>query len=65
MKATKIPPLFTISRYYWMVAILLFLMGILIYRAVQLHISNQEFLQNQGNARVIRNIPIAAHRGML
>jgi len=65
MKATKIPPLFTISRHYWMVAILLFLMGILIYRAVQLHISNQEFLQNQGNARVIRNIPIAAHRGML
>jgi len=65
MKATKIPPLFTISRHYWMVAILLFLIGILIYRAVQLHISNQEFLQNQGNARVIRNTPIAAHRGML
>lgn len=65
MKATKIPPLFTISRHYWMIFILLFLMGILIYRAVQLHISNQEFLQNQGNARVIRNIPIAAHRGML
>lgn len=65
MKATKIPPLFTISRHYWMGAILLFLMGILVWRAVQLHISNQEFLQNQGNARMIRNMPIAAHRGML
>jgi|WetSurMetagenome_2_1015567.scaffolds.fasta_scaffold20644_2 cell division protein FtsI (penicillin-binding protein 3) len=65
MKATKIPPLFTISRHYWMIVILLFLMIILIWRAAQLHISNQEFLQNQGDARVIRNIPISAHRGML
>ncbi|MEY3220795.1 MAG: hypothetical protein RIT27_2152 [Pseudomonadota bacterium] len=65
MKATRIPPIFTLSRHYWIVVILVFLAGILSWRTMQLHIGNQSFLQNQGNARVIRNIPIAAHRGML
>lgn len=65
MRAPPFPPFFTLNRHYWMVIILLFLFGILIYRAVQLHISNQQFLQRQGNARVIRYMPIAAHRGML
>ena len=34
-------------------------------RAVYLHVIDQEFLQRQGDARMLREEPIAAHRGIL
>jgi cell division protein FtsI (penicillin-binding protein 3) len=37
----------------------------LIWRAVDLHVFHKDFLQNQGDARYLRVVPIPAHRGMI
>jgi len=37
----------------------------LVWRAVDLQVVNQDFLQDQGNARHLRTVTIAAHRGMI
>lgn len=37
----------------------------LIWRAVDLQVFNQDFLQNQGDARHLRVVTLAAHRGMI
>jgi cell division protein FtsI (penicillin-binding protein 3) len=34
-------------------------------RAFDLHIVDHDFLQGQGNARVLRTLPVSAHRGMI
>jgi len=34
-------------------------------RAFDLHVSDKEFLQEQGDARSLRTIPVVAHRGMV
>ncbi len=34
-------------------------------RAFDLHVSDRDFLQEQGNARAMRTIPVVAHRGMI
>ena len=34
-------------------------------RAFDLHVSDKEFLQEQGDARSLRTIPVVAHRGMI
>jgi len=34
-------------------------------RAFDLHVTDKKFLQAQGDARALRNIPLAAHRGMI
>lgn len=34
-------------------------------RAFDLHVSNKDFLQEQGDARALRTIPVVAHRGMI
>ncbi len=39
--------------------------GLLIWRAVDLQISDSEFLQGQGDARHLRVVEIPAHRGMI
>lgn len=38
---------------------------VLLWRAVDLHVVNKAFLQNQGDARHLRELPLAAHRGMM
>ncbi|MDY6978752.1 MAG: penicillin-binding transpeptidase domain-containing protein [Pseudomonadota bacterium] len=38
---------------------------VLLWRAVDLHVVNKSFLQNQGDARHLRELPLAAHRGMI
>ncbi len=38
---------------------------ILLWRAVDLHVFRKDFLQDQGDARYLREQPIAAHRGMI
>jgi len=37
----------------------------LVARAFDLHIVDHDFLQGQGNARVLRTLPVSAHRGMI
>lgn len=37
----------------------------LVWRAVDLHVFNKQFLQNQGDARALRVEQVSAHRGMI
>lgn len=37
----------------------------LLVRAFDLHVTNKDFLQGQGDARMMRTVPVAAHRGMI
>ncbi len=37
----------------------------LMIRAFDLHVTNKDFLKGQGDARSIRELPVAAHRGMI
>lgn len=39
--------------------------AIMLWRAVDLHVFNKDFLQSQGNARYMRTLPVAAHRGVI
>ncbi|MFA5685744.1 MAG: penicillin-binding transpeptidase domain-containing protein, partial [Lysobacteraceae bacterium] len=39
--------------------------GALVWRAIDLQVFNQDFLQNQGDARHLRVVTLAAHRGMI
>jgi len=39
--------------------------GLLIWRVVYLQVFNKDFLQDQGSARHLRTVSIAAHRGMI
>ncbi|MFP4609467.1 MAG: peptidoglycan D,D-transpeptidase FtsI family protein [Thiohalophilus sp.] len=38
---------------------------VLVWRAVDLHVVRKAFLQDQGDARYLRELPLAAHRGMI
>ena len=38
---------------------------VLLWRGIDLHVLNKDFLQHQGDARYLRVVPIAAHRGMI
>lgn len=38
---------------------------VMLWRAVDLHVLNKDFLQSQGNARYMRTMPVAAHRGII
>ena len=60
MNATK--EQFAVRRVMVVAVFLLAATGLL-YRAFDLHISSQEFLQKQGDARHLRTIKINAHRG--
>jgi cell division protein FtsI (penicillin-binding protein 3) len=37
----------------------------LVLRAFDLHVVKHDFLEGQGNARVLRTLPVSAHRGMI
>jgi cell division protein FtsI (penicillin-binding protein 3) len=39
--------------------------AVMLWRAVDLHVLNKGFLQSQGNARYMRTMPVAAHRGVI
>ena len=39
--------------------------ALMMWRAVDLHVFNKDFLQSQGNARYMRTMPVAAHRGVI
>ncbi|ALM52139.1 peptidoglycan D,D-transpeptidase FtsI family protein [Halomonas huangheensis] len=52
-------------RYVVMLLLVLIAMGLLAGRIVDLHVIDRNFLQVQGNARILRTDPIPAHRGMI
>lgn len=52
-------------RHVAVLVIMLLCFGGLASRAVYLHVIDQEFLRRQGDARMLREEPIAAHRGIL
>ena len=47
------------------VGIVFVVAAIMLWRAVDLHVLNKDFLQSQGNARYMRTMPVAAHRGVI
>jgi cell division protein FtsI (penicillin-binding protein 3) len=53
------------GRRQWVLGIFVLIIGVLLCRAVYLQLINANFLQSQGNARHLRTLSIAAHRGML
>lgn len=53
------------ARYVVMMTLILIGLGLLTGRIVDLHVIDRNFLQVQGNARILRTDPIPAHRGMI
>jgi len=47
------------------VAVVIAVAAVMLWRAVDLHVYNKNFLQSQGNARYMRTMPVAAHRGVI
>ena len=54
-----------IGRQYVVLVLFAVAFSALIWRAVDLQVFNQDFLQNQGDARHLRVVTLAAHRGMI
>ena len=56
-----------VSRFRFSVVVIVIIaaFGILLWRAVDLHVFNKAFLQGQGDARSLRIEAVAAHRGMI
>jgi len=52
-------------RFRIVLALLALMVGALAWRIVDLQVIDQGFLQNQGDARSVRHIPIPAHRGLI
>ena len=52
-------------RYMFVISIMLVVGGFLSYRALNIQVLDNEFLQSQGNARYLRTIDLPAHRGMI
>jgi cell division protein FtsI (penicillin-binding protein 3) len=48
-----------------MLGIFIVIIAVLMWRAIDLQVMHKEFLQNQGEARHLRTVTLAAHRGML
>ncbi len=55
----------TFSRMFVVVALIVLSVAALIWRAFDLHILDHAFLQGQGDARYLRVVPVATHRGMI
>ena len=53
------------GRSWLIVGIFCLVVSGLTWRLVDLHVFNQQFLRNQGDARTLRTIPITAHRGII
>lgn len=53
------------GRRYVLLALFALAFASLVWRAIDLQVFNQDFLQHQGDARHLRVVDVAAHRGML
>jgi len=52
-------------RSHFLLTVLLIVAALLVWRMVDLHVIRHDFLQGEGNARSLRVVGIAAHRGMI
>ena len=52
-------------RNHFLLVVLLLAAAMLMWRMVDLHVLRHDFLQGQGNARSLRTVSMAAHRGMI
>ena len=52
-------------RFRLVLALLAAMVAAICWRIVDLHVFDQKFLQDQGDARSLRHIPIPAHRGLI
>lgn len=52
-------------RFRLVLLLLALMVGAIGWRIVDLQVFDQDFLQNQGDARSVRHIPIPAHRGLI
>ena len=63
-KRAKLRPQ-ALSRYRWVLLLFSVSVAILVGRALYLHLMHRDFLQAQGEARLLRTLPLPAHRGRL
>lgn len=52
-------------RNHFLLGVLLLAAAMLMWRMVDLHVLRHDFLQGEGNARSLRTVSMAAHRGMI
>lgn len=52
-------------RFCVIVGLLLAMVGAIVWRIVDLHVIDHDFLKGQGDARSVRHIAIPAHRGLI
>ena len=52
-------------RFRLVLALLALMVGAIVWRIVDLHVIDHDFLQAHGDARSVRHIPIPAHRGLI
>jgi len=55
----------SLLRNHFLLSVLLITAALLVWRMVDLHILRHDFLQGEGNARSLRVVGMAAHRGMI
>ena len=57
------------AMYPWRFRLVLAVLGLMVaaisWRIVDLHVIDRDFLQDQGDARSVRHLPIPAHRGLI
>ncbi|HEY0634927.1 MAG TPA: penicillin-binding transpeptidase domain-containing protein [Gammaproteobacteria bacterium] len=59
------PPQLPRGRLFFVAGLLALAGGALLVRLLELHLLQGDFLQNQGDARYLRVVSVAAHRGMI
>ncbi|WP_374325503.1 peptidoglycan D,D-transpeptidase FtsI family protein [Aquipseudomonas alcaligenes] len=52
-------------RFRLVLALMALMVGAIVWRIVDLHVIDHDFLQAHGDARSVRHIPIPAHRGLI
>ena len=58
-------PVATHARVFWVLGVLAFAFSLLIIKGVYLQVKEQDFLQNQADARFLRTLTIKANRGTI
>ncbi|MDG2420251.1 MAG: penicillin-binding protein 2 [Gammaproteobacteria bacterium] len=65
MSESLIKVFFKNWRVYLVLSMMFFCVMVIAWKVSTLHITERDFLQDQGDARTIRNVPLAANRGLI
>ena len=65
MSESLIKVFFKNWRLYLVLSMMFFCVMVIAWKVSTLHITERDFLQGQGDARTIRNVPLAANRGLI